>query len=117
MSEHIAPPTAGSKHSGIGIASFVLSIVGAALLVFTIMAAGAIEMTTPGGIEESSVAAVVIGLAIIGLLATQLVAFGMGIAALFQRERKKLFAILGAGCSFAFIALTGALMVIGLIIE
>ncbi|MEJ2497014.1 MAG: hypothetical protein P8Y43_05990 [Sulfurovaceae bacterium] len=81
------------KHSGIGIASFVISIV-AGILIFIVLAiAGSIEASTPGGIDENSTEAVMIGLAIIGLLFLNVLSVGLGIGVLLQKERKKIFAI------------------------
>ena len=101
------------KHSGIGIASFILSLLIGVLLFMVVMFAGYMEVTTPGGISEESVSAIMLGLVIIGLLLLELVAFGLGIGGLFQKDRKKLFAILGT--IFSGLAILGvvALMIIG----
>ncbi|MEJ2437470.1 MAG: hypothetical protein P8Y49_07125 [Sulfurovaceae bacterium] len=105
------------KHSGIGIASFVISIV-AGILIFIVLAiAGSIEASTPGGIDENSTEAVMIGLAIIGLLFLNVLSVGLGIGGLLQKERKKIFAILGTVFSSFFILGVIGLMVLGTMVQ
>ncbi|MEO0794829.1 MAG: hypothetical protein AAFX93_06695 [Verrucomicrobiota bacterium] len=105
------------KHSGPGIASFITSILGAVLIFATFIAAGAIETTTPGGVDEESPIAIVIGFAIIGLVLAQIIAFVLGIVGLFQQERKKLFPILGTVFSGLFILGTVALVAFGMMLS
>ena len=47
------------KHSGLGIASFIVSIAAGVCIFFTFVIAGAIEATTPGGMNEESVTATI----------------------------------------------------------
>jgi hypothetical protein len=101
------------KHSGIGIASFITSVVASILLGLMVVIAGAMEIATPGGLDEKTAAAMVLGLFIIALLVVDIVALGLGIAGLFQKDRKKLFAILGTTFSAATIIGILFLIVIG----
>lgn len=101
------------KHSGIGIAAFITSVVASIFLVLMVVVAGVMEVATPGGLNEESVPAMVLGLFIIVLLVMDLVALGLGIAGLFQKDRKKLFAILGTTFSAATIIGILFLIVIG----
>ena len=80
------------KHSGLGIASFIVSIAAGVCIFFTFVIAGAIEATTPGGMNEESVTAIIIGLLLVIFLFATLVSLGLGIGGLFQKERKKIFA-------------------------
>jgi len=90
------------KHSGIGIASFAMSV-GILIVTFVlVVVAGVMEASTPGGINEESPAAIMLGLSIIGMVVLNIVAFGLGIGTIFQKDRKKLFGVLG----MAFSALT-----------
>ncbi|WP_028453247.1 hypothetical protein [Chitinilyticum aquatile] len=98
------------KHSGLGIASFVTSVVTAGLIFLMFIIAGVMESTTPGGIDENSPAAIIVGLCILGLLALDLLAVGLGIGGLVQSEHKKLFAALGT--AFAGITLLGTILLI-----
>jgi hypothetical protein len=91
------------KHSGIGVAAFVISIVMAVVAFGLITFAGVIEATTPGGMDEESALAVVTGL-------VDLVALGLGIGGLFQKDRKKIFPILGT--IFSTLAIIGIVFVI-----
>jgi len=101
------------KHSRLGIASFAISIVFGALLFVLLVIAGFIEVTTPGGMVDSSPAAVMIGLALFGLLAIAFVGVGLGIAGLFQQDRRKLFSILGISFSVAAVLAVVILYIIG----
>ena len=83
------------KHSGFGVASFIISIAVGLLLFIVFAIAGFIQASTPGGMDQHSIKALVIGLSIIGLFLFDIVAAVLGIIGLFQRERKRLFAILG----------------------
>ena len=102
------------KHSGFGIASFATSILSALSLFVVFGIAGMAEVSTPGGLNENSGQAVMIGMAIIFFLVTSLVAFGLGIGGLFQKERKKVFAILGVTFSSIMTLCTVGLIAFGL---
>ena len=99
--EEMRPPE--QKHSGLGVASFVISVITAVLAFLLIVGAGVLEVTTPGGVDEESAVAIVVGLLIIGCMVIDLVALGLGIAGLVQRDRKKVFAVLGTVFSAATI--------------
>lgn len=101
------------KHSRLGIASFIVSILITALIFLSIIVAGVMEASSPGGIDETSPAAVILGLVIIGMLLLDLVAFGLGIGAIFQKDRNKLFAILGIIISAVTFLGTISLIIIG----
>lgn len=91
------------KHSGLGISSFVLSLV-VGLATFALFTAGAVlQNATPGGVHEESPEAIVLGLLLMVTLAGCLVSFALGVAGLFQENRNRTFAILGTILS----ALTG----------
>ncbi len=101
------------KHSGIGIASFVISIIVGVLIVILVMFAAVMEATTPGGIDDESAEAVIVGLLIITLILADLVAMGLGIAGLVQKNRKKVFATLGTIFSSVAVVGTVALIFVG----
>ena len=83
------------QHSGVGITSFIISLLVALGAFILVVVAGIIESTTPGGMDENTVAAMVIGLFIFACIFLQIVALGLGIGGLIQRNRKKIFATLG----------------------
>lgn len=105
------------KNSGLGIASFITSVVSGVLIFVTIVVAGVLQVTTPGGVDENSAANIIIGLFIIGFLFAALVAIGLGIGGLFQKERKKIFSILGIIFSSVTLLCTVFVIIIGLTVQ
>ena len=101
------------KHSSLGIASFVLSLVTGLAMAVVVTVAGVLESTTPGGMAESSFSAVIIGLFVIFLLGGTLLALGFGIAGCRQKDRKRILAVLGTVFASFTILVTIALIVIG----
>jgi hypothetical protein len=115
VEEQPPPVHASQKHSGLGIASFVISLVAGAAIFADVVIAGVLEATTPGGMDERSPEAIFIGLGIIAFIVLDVVALGLGFAGLLQPDRKKLFAVLGAIFSFATVACTAVIIIFGLI--
>jgi hypothetical protein len=72
------------------------------------------EASTPGGMDEDSAGAVMVGLILFAFLGAALVALGLGIGGLLQKERKKIFAILGAVFSSVCLVGTISLVILGL---
>lgn len=104
------------KHSGFGVASFIISI-SAGLLMFIVFAIAAIlQVSTPGGMDRQSIQAIVVGLSMIALLFFDIVAVVLGVVGLFQKERKKVFAIFGIIFSSATVILTMALIIVGVLV-
>src|SRR5690606_21142498 len=101
------------KHSGMGIASFIISLVVGFAIFVAIIIAGVMETSTPGGLDENSPEAMLLGLVLIALLFADVAALGLGVAGLFQRERRKVFAILGTIFAGTAVLGTIALIVIG----
>ncbi len=89
------------RHSGLGIAAFVTSLVAAVLMFVVLMAAGVVETATPDGLDEGSPIAIVIGLAMMLAFMAEAVAGALAIANFFQRDRRKLFGILGLAVAIA----------------
>lgn len=112
-----ATPPIDPKHSGLGIASFVLSIVSLVLIFGLLIVAGVLEATTPGGMDEESVEAIVVGLLLFAFIGTALIATGLGIAGLCQKQRKKIFAILGTIFSLVTVVSTVSLISFGMTID
>jgi hypothetical protein len=117
MQDQPPPVHIERKYSGTGIASFAISI-GAGLAMFGVFAiAGVMQASKPGGMDEKSAGAIVVGLCMIGLLGIDVVAAGLGVAGLLQTDRKKLFAVLGTIFSSLTIACTLALILLGLVMK
>jgi hypothetical protein len=102
------------KHSGLGVASFILGVSLLLLTVFAFGLAGYFEATTPGGMQETDAAAMLIGLLLLFCWAGQLVGVGLGIAGCCQRERRKIFAILGLTFSAMMLLLSLFFVMLGL---
>jgi hypothetical protein len=108
-----APIAIERKHSGLGISSFVISL-GAGFAMFVLFCvAGFMETTTPGGIDEKSGVAVVLGLVIFAVIAVHLLGLGLAIGGLTQKDRKKVFSILGLVFNGLIIVGTIGLIVLG----
>ena len=102
---HNVIPT--QPHSGLGIASFIISLCADILLVLLLGVLGVLQ-SRPGGLDANSAAANTMGL---GLLLTTLaltVALGLGIAALAQPGRNKVYGVLGT--VFAATGLAGTVL-------
>ncbi|MDA1231268.1 MAG: hypothetical protein O2856_10885 [Planctomycetota bacterium] len=101
------------KHSGVGIASFVICLLSSLSLLVLIGIAGYMGSQSPGGMDEEDPATIVLGLAVIGSGMGQFLSLLLGVVALFQPNRKKVFAILGTVFSLLAVLLFGGLMVLG----
>ena len=95
-------------HSGLGIASFIISLAAGAALVVLLGIAGVIE-SQPGGMDEESAGAVLVGLLLALTALAHVLALGLGIAALVQAWRSKLFGVLGT--VFASTGLIGTVLI------
>ncbi len=102
------------KHSILGIASFITSIASGLFLFLLLVIAGVMDASTLGGIDEKSAGAVVVGSFLFALLLASLVALGLGIGGLIQKERKKIFAILGTVFSAAAFVGTIFILMLGI---
>ncbi len=101
------------KQSGLGIASFVSSVLLGGLLIVLVMVAGILETMDPGAFNPESAAAMILGFLLIGTAFLELVPIGLGIAGIVQKQRKKIFAFFGIAISIASIAGLGILFIIG----
>lgn len=106
-----APPL---RHSGLGIASFVMAVVMTCVMVVLFAFAGYLEMSTPGGVDEDSAGAITVGLALMASWVLILVSLALGIAGLFVGQRKRVFAILGVVIGGGILLLSIGLMLLGL---
>ena len=102
-----------SKHSGFGVASFIISILAGLLMFLIFVIATIIQVSTPGGMDRQSIQAMLVGLSIIALLFFDIVAVVLGIVGLFQKKRKKLFAVLGIIFSSATVISMILLIIVG----
>ena len=111
------PPPPPPPHSRLGIASFVISAIFAIAIFVAFAYAGYLEATTPGGMDEESPEAIVVGLFVIFCSFGLIVGLGLGIAGLFTRQRRKVFPILGTILSALVLLGACGLVGIGLAME
>ena len=96
---------AGSpRHSYLGIASFVLSCFPGVLLVGPYWLVLFLLSRQPPGADETGYAFGMFFLLLLTIL-SELLALGLGVAGVFQRQRKKTFAFFGLACSVLVLAL------------
>lgn len=114
----IQPNQTGSEpplsHCGIGITSFVLAVGSFLCLIVLFGVAGYWEATTPGGVDEQAPKTIILGLVLILMLLIVLIALVLGIVSLFQKNKKKIFGILGTVLSFFAIFSVVGLVSLGL---
>ena len=101
------------KHSGFGIASFIISLLTGMGLCLAIAILTFLEYKDPGLLDRETMISNLLGLVIIAGIAVDLVAIGLGLAGLLHKNHKKIFAILGT--IFAALGVVGitALIVFG----
>lgn len=105
------------RHSSLGIASFITSIASGFLIFFAFVIAGVMSMSSPEVMDEESASAIILGLCLFGSLLVSLVALGLGISGLLQKDRRQIFAVLGTVFSVVMIAGTFLLVLLGLAME
>ena len=119
MDDPLPPPLAPAfaapalKHSWLGIGSFVISLAGGFAMLLLFGVAGYLQISTPGGMDEKSMTAILIGLMLFALIGAHLVGAGLAIGGLTQKDRKKVFAVLGLVFNVLVILCTLALMALG----
>ncbi len=108
------PPPAETRHSYLGIASFVLSILTGLAIIGLIGVAGYMEQTTEGGLHEESPQAVIIGLALIALVFICLLSLGLGVGSFFEKGRKKVFGVIGVVIAALTVVFSILLVAVGI---
>ena len=99
-----------SGQSRLGIASLILCVCSMLFMFVLFATAGILEASTPGGLDENSAAAVILGLFIFACLGSFLVSVGLGIAGILQKQRVRIFAFIGTALSSAsFIVMASAI--------
>lgn len=82
-------------HSGFGIASFIISIFATLIMLVTLIISAVRLAENPRILDETESFAVMIGLVFIFGFFMLLVSIGLGIAGLYQLNRRKVFSALG----------------------
>lgn len=82
------------KHSGLGIASFVISLL-VALGMCLLIALSSLALTAAGTSLNSELPVIGVGILMMLTIGASLVSIGLGIGSLFEKLRRKVFGILG----------------------
>ncbi|MBM4128247.1 MAG: hypothetical protein FJ247_13080 [Nitrospira sp.] len=101
------------KHSGLGIASVITSIVSGILAFLVIAIAGVVEASAPGRLDEESFGVAVLGILLLASLGGNALALGLGIGGLVQKEKNKILAILGTVLSGVSVVILSCVMILG----
>ena len=109
--ERPAPPA--PRHSGLGIASFVVGILAGLALFIALGVVAVMYNQSPERMDEKSPTAILAGLLIIGLCLVHLLGVGLGIGGLVQKDRRKVFSALGVAVNGVALLGTIALIIIG----
>ncbi|MBB5875244.1 MULTISPECIES: hypothetical protein [Xanthomonas] len=102
-------------YSGLGIAAFAVSLIAAVLTLALVGVSAALVYYQPASLDEDAPLAMLVGMAMMVGVIAELAAAALGIGCLFQRDRRKLYGVLGL--VFAVTTLVGitALIVFGLV--
>lgn len=113
--EFAVPQQPLRKHSGLGIASFVMSMIAALIMFVLVVIAGVMTAKAGGQMDEESPEAIVVGCSILAGCLLYLVGIGLAIGGLCQRNRHKVFPVIGLVLNIVFLLGIAGLMVIGLV--
>ncbi|MCI0362795.1 MAG: hypothetical protein L0Y44_11635 [Phycisphaerales bacterium] len=102
------------KHSGLGIASFIISMVVGLGEIAAVIFVGVMETSNPGGVADDSPMAAMLGLSMCGGALLALVGAVLGLIGAVLRDRRKVFAILGLAFNACIIVGIIGLMIIGM---
>ena len=106
------------KHSGYGIVSFILSCISIISLIVLFIYSAKIEAENPEVfLDETSFEAMIAGLVIIAIIMVSSIGFGFGIAGLFQKNRKKVFSVLGTILSLIIVLLLVSSILFGIYLD
>jgi hypothetical protein len=100
-------------HSGIGIASLVLAVVAGIAMLVLFAIAGVMAGDDAGGLDEESPAAMALGAFALLAGALTLVGLCLGIGALLQKDRNKLFGVIGVIANALVLFGSGGLICLG----
>jgi len=89
------PNQVKSQNSGLGISSFILSIVAFFTQIFVYTVTTIKQFSDPKWLEQESIGSKLIGFLMIVSIFIVLVGIGLGIAGLLQKQKRKVFSVLG----------------------
>ncbi|WP_339321856.1 hypothetical protein [Paenibacillus sp. FSL W8-0194] len=109
-------PLRHKRHSGPGIASFIISLVSMLAYIISVGAMGAVFAqgleTDSSWTQSSTTGVTVITMILIGLFAANVIGVILGIVGTILRNRKKIFAVLGLSLNAIIIFSFGLMFVV-----
>ena len=102
------------KQSGLGIVSFGIGMASGLLAITLVVIAGMLEVSTPGGMDEESPQAILVGFGLFGVVAMNFLGLGLGFAGLVQPSRSRALAVLGLMANMLVVFGLCGLMALGL---
>lgn len=109
-------PIRHKRHSGPGIASFIISLVSMLAYIISVGAMGAVFAqgleTDSSWTQSSTTGVTVITMILIGLFAANVIGVILGIVGTILRNRKKIFAVLGLSLNAIIIFSFGLMFVV-----
>ena len=103
--------------SAIGIASLAVAAVSIVATFAVFIVAGVIETNTPGGMNEDSTGALIVGLGIFGCIGLDILSIGLGIGGIFQKTKERLCAVIGTSLGTAGFLITVFVLAAGMAME
>ncbi len=103
--------------SKLGIASLLTSLLLGFFMLLLFMIAALVELNSPGGMDEESTEAILIGFGFFALLLALLLPIALGIAGLFQQGYSKVLSVMGILISVGVGLLSVTVMLIGLLMD
>lgn len=106
------------KHSGVGISSFVISMVAILLVIIAYVGMGVIIANNPEIVEDLDnppMELILLSLLILFAMFLQLIGTALGIGGCFHKSRKKLFSVLGLVFSLIPLCFLGLMMLLGIL--
>lgn len=103
--------------SRIGVVSLVLAIVSSLASFLIVLIAGVWETSAPGGVDENSLAAGLLGLILLGSLGGNLVSVALGIVGIVQKSRNRICAFIGTSIAAASFLITASIIVAGMFLD
>lgn len=114
MAEGELVPVVKPRHSGMGVASFATSVVAGLLIIVCYIAIISKTVASGGTLDKHSSFAIISGMIIMALLMCDMIALGLGIAGIIEKNRKRIYAILGIIISAVMILMVISLTIVGL---
>ena len=105
------------RHSGFGIAAFVIAVLVGAAELLTVGWAGVLATSATAGSAAAAQQNTIVGLLICGEIAAVLVGIGLAVVGLVTKDRRRPFAVMGLVFNVLILLGTAALMAIGIMMQ